>query len=139
MVVTDTDGLKSLYDMLRYTQNVSTCRKLLMEKYFGQHENAIWGKEGGKACGYCDNCHHGQDGVEVVDITKQVATIINILSNASSQKERVTLVKLLDTWRSTVRRSSKQQSSVQAGDIGAPFTKGFPKEVRSGNLGAIDF
>jgi len=110
MCAGDAEGKRGVLGMLKYCEDLTTCRRLLMERYFGRD-----GVEGSDACGHCDNCNREATSIVQTEVTAHAASVCTLLeglkSGASKAKgEKVTLLKLIDLWRGN--GLNKQSASV---------------------------
>ncbi|KAI9145342.1 P-loop containing nucleoside triphosphate hydrolase protein [Paraphysoderma sedebokerense] len=111
--VAELDGIKIAYQMLRYCENVSTCRVGFMRNYLGDNISASSSSSTSKnitqsserlstwKCGNCDNCLMSPDSVVTQNTTSiafHILRVLNILPTASTP-QRVTFLQLIDTIR----------------------------------------
>ncbi|PVU87585.1 hypothetical protein BB559_005974, partial [Furculomyces boomerangus] len=82
--------------MVRYCEQITTCRKLWVEEYFNTGD--LLNKD--NPCGVCDICEQKKQGIEPqnLDITDEAVTIINILGTLKKYKQTMTFLQLLDTY-----------------------------------------
>uniref|UniRef100_A0A2K5UW84 ATP-dependent DNA helicase n=1 Tax=Macaca fascicularis TaxID=9541 RepID=A0A2K5UW84_MACFA len=91
MVVMENVGQQKLYEMVSYCQNISKCRRVLM----AQHFDEVWNSE---ACNkMCDNCCK-DSAFERKNITEYCRDLIKILKQAEELNEKLTPLKLIDSW-----------------------------------------
>ncbi|XP_058414653.1 ATP-dependent DNA helicase Q1 [Diceros bicornis minor] len=91
MVVMENVGQQKLYEMVSYCQNIRKCRRVLI----AQHFDEVWNSE---ACNkMCDNCCK-EISFERKDITAYCRDLIKILKQAEKLNERLTPLKLIDSW-----------------------------------------
>ncbi|XP_072000856.1 ATP-dependent DNA helicase Q1-like isoform X2 [Engystomops pustulosus] len=91
MVVMENVGQQKLYDMVRYCQDMSRCRRVLI----AQHFDEVW--DSAQCHQMCDNCH-GEQSYEKVDILDYGRDIVKILRQADQMDEKLTPLKLIDAW-----------------------------------------
>ncbi|XP_053575104.1 ATP-dependent DNA helicase Q1 [Bombina bombina] len=91
MVVMENVGQKKLYDMVRYCQDLSRCRRVLI----AQHFDEVW--DSARCNLMCDNCY-SEKLHEKVDITKYSRDLVKILEQAHQLDEKLTPLKLIDAW-----------------------------------------
>ncbi|TYJ53273.1 hypothetical protein B9479_006087 [Cryptococcus floricola] len=112
MVATDVDGLSKLHEMVKFAQDLKTCRKIAFAKYFSASSHlsvSAWdtadtlssspsGPSGGNgattSCGICDNCLRPPDSVSTKDVTLESWKILSIMDEVQRQHGRVTLQNL---------------------------------------------
>ncbi|KAL0612004.1 ATP-dependent DNA helicase Q1 [Plecturocebus cupreus] len=91
MVVMENVGQQKLYEMVSYCQNISKCRRVLM----AQHFDEVWNSE---ACNkMCDNCCKDIS-FERKNVTEYCRDLIKILRQAEELNEKLTPLKLIDSW-----------------------------------------
>ncbi|XP_032143596.1 ATP-dependent DNA helicase Q1 isoform X2 [Sapajus apella] len=91
MVVMENVGQQKLYEMVSYCQNISKCRRVLM----AQHFDEVWNSE---ACNkMCDNCCKDV-AFERKNVTEYCRDLIKILKQAEELNEKLTPLKLIDSW-----------------------------------------
>ncbi|KXS13275.1 ATP-dependent DNA helicase [Gonapodya prolifera JEL478] len=122
MVFNDHSGLKSLYLMVRYCEDLSMCRRELIRRHFGAGSTTLSGTnarlvsaEEGR-CGNCDHCLDDGTPIEVerVDVTREAVEICKVLialkdgggevsesakGKGTADPDRVTIVKLIELLR----------------------------------------
>ncbi|XP_054880232.1 ATP-dependent DNA helicase Q1 isoform X2 [Poeciliopsis prolifica] len=91
MVVMENTGYQKLLQMVAYCQNVDRCRRSLMAVHFDE----VWDNE--RCNQMCDTCRH-EKGYTCVDITQHARQVVLILEQAGSMNEKVTPLKLVETW-----------------------------------------
>ena len=99
-------------------------RASIMSKYF-----EINTQEGSAAfrCGVCDNCTTPGQNVESIDITKEVGTVLRILT-ALKGGDKVTLLKLIDLWMGK-KSSPLINASPERKQMNIPPASRFKKDV----------
>ncbi|XP_059260777.1 ATP-dependent DNA helicase Q1 [Mustela nigripes] len=91
MVVMENVGQQKLYEMVSYCQNISKCRRVLI----AQHFDEVWNSE---ACNkMCDNCCKNIS-CERKNVTAHCRDLIKILKQAEDLNEKLTPLKLIDSW-----------------------------------------
>ncbi|KAL2776755.1 ATP-dependent DNA helicase Q1 [Daubentonia madagascariensis] len=91
MVVMENVGQQKLYEMVSYCQNISKCRRVLIAQYFDE----VWDSE---ACNkMCDNCCKDIS-FERKNVTQYCRDLIKILKQAEELNEKLTPLKLIDSW-----------------------------------------
>lgn len=91
MVVMENVGQQKLYEMVSYCQNISSCRRALIAQNFDE----VWNSA---ACNkMCDNCCKDIS-FEKKNITEYCRDLIKILKQAEELNERLTPLKLIDSW-----------------------------------------
>ncbi|XP_075863726.1 ATP-dependent DNA helicase Q1 isoform X1 [Microcebus murinus] len=91
MVVMENVGQQKLYEMVSYCQNISKCRRVLI----AQHFDEVWNSE---ACNkMCDNCCKDIS-CERKNVTQNCRDLIKILKQAEELDEKLTPLKLIDSW-----------------------------------------
>ncbi|XP_027899310.1 ATP-dependent DNA helicase Q1 isoform X1 [Xiphophorus couchianus] len=91
MVVMENAGYQKLLQMVAYCQNVDRCRRSLMAVHFDE----VWDNE--RCNQMCDTCCH-EEGYTSVDITQHARQVVLIVEQAGSMNEKVTPLKLVETW-----------------------------------------
>ncbi|XP_072310529.1 ATP-dependent DNA helicase Q1 isoform X2 [Eucyclogobius newberryi] len=91
MVVMENVGQQKLLQMVDYCHNVDRCRRSLMAVHFDE----IWDEEDCNRM--CDSCRHRKEHTSV-DISTHARQVVQILELAASQDERLTPLKLLESW-----------------------------------------
>ena len=93
MVFTEQTGLQNLYQMLRYCLERTQCRRAFVAQHFGEHWSA------GDCNEMCDVCSK-QEHYTSVDVTTHAKTVLQLVEKTVAAKERLTFLKLLESWRS---------------------------------------
>ncbi|XP_045869366.1 ATP-dependent DNA helicase Q1 isoform X1 [Meles meles] len=97
MVVMENVGQQKLYEMVSYCQNISKCRRVLI----AQHFDEVWNSE---ACNkMCDNCRKNIFAGVIIacerkNVTAHCRDLIKILKQAENLNEKLTPLKLIDSW-----------------------------------------
>ncbi|CAO3645808.1 unnamed protein product [Cunninghamella blakesleeana] len=109
MTIGEFQGRTNLSVMVQYAQDYTTCRKIFFEKYFSVNPtNSSISEEDHQLvnettpdipCGNCDNCTRNPDTVIEEDISEETVTLVNILKKLAELNERVTMIKLIQTWK----------------------------------------
>ncbi|KAK3824307.1 MAG: P-loop containing nucleoside triphosphate hydrolase protein [Linnemannia gamsii] len=94
LCVTEPEGLTNVYSMIRYAQNVRSCRHQLFDVHFSKHLSTRL-----PPCGFCDNCVLAGKDVEMEDVRTEVRALCLLLDRLKDAKDRVTLNKLVEAWR----------------------------------------
>ncbi|XP_004713848.1 ATP-dependent DNA helicase Q1 [Echinops telfairi] len=91
MVVMENVGQQKLYEMVSYCQNISKCRRVLVARHFDE----VWNSD---ACNkMCDNCCKDIS-CEKKNVTEYCRDLIKILKQAEDMNEKLTPLKLIDSW-----------------------------------------
>ncbi|WVQ74143.1 hypothetical protein IAR50_003735 [Cryptococcus sp. DSM 104548] len=149
MVATDVDGLSKLHEMVKFAQDLKTCRKIAFAKYFSASSHlsvSAWdtadtlsssssGPSGGNSattsCGICDNCLRPPSSVSTKDVTLESWKILSIMDEVQRQHGRVTLQNL----GSLARGLGGGAFPLVAG---AERRRGRGKEKNTGEKGEVD-
>ncbi|XP_035281264.1 ATP-dependent DNA helicase Q1 isoform X1 [Anguilla anguilla] len=115
MVVMENVGQQKLMQMVAYCQNLDRCRRTVMASHFDE----VWDDEGCNQM--CDVCRHGNDYI-TVDITEHAREAVQIVEAATSKNERVTPLKLTDTWMGTKGRKTAQVTTLSRLEVEAILT-----------------
>ncbi|XP_062374429.1 ATP-dependent DNA helicase Q1 isoform X1 [Sardina pilchardus] len=91
MVVMDHTGQQKLHNMVAYCQNADKCRRATIAVHFDE----VWDDEDCNEM--CDICRQGNDYI-AVDITKHAREVLKIVELAGSLDEKVTPLKVSETW-----------------------------------------
>ncbi|XP_056443860.1 ATP-dependent DNA helicase Q1 isoform X2 [Gadus chalcogrammus] len=91
MVVMENVGQQKLMQMVDYCQNPDRCRRSLMAVHFDE----VWDDKGCNKM--CDACKNGEDHVSL-DLALHGRQVLQILEVAASQEEKVTPLKVVETW-----------------------------------------
>ncbi|KAG5267501.1 hypothetical protein AALO_G00222440 [Alosa alosa] len=91
MVVMDHTGQQKLHNMVAYCQNADKCRRATIAVHFDE----VWDDEDCNEM--CDICRQGNDYI-TVDITKHAREVLQIVELAGSLDEKVTPLKVSETW-----------------------------------------
>ena len=94
--LTDCDFLLRIqvYSMVKYAQDVRTCRHQMFDLHFSKHLSTRL-----PPCGVCDNCVLAGLDVVTEDIKEEVRALCVLVDRLKSVNERVTLNKLVEAWR----------------------------------------
>ncbi|KAM4747169.1 ATP-dependent DNA helicase Q1 [Rhinophrynus dorsalis] len=107
MVVMENVGQKKLYEMVKYCQDLTRCRRVLI----AQHFDEVW--DSAQCNKMCDNCC-SEKTYDKVDITKYSRDIVKILDQAHQMDEKLTPLKLIDAW------TGKGASKLRVSDVQPP-------------------
>ncbi|KAM5170986.1 ATP-dependent DNA helicase Q1 [Mantella aurantiaca] len=91
MVVMENVGQQKLYEMVRYCQDLTRCRRVVI----AQHFDEVW--DSAQCNQMCDNCNSNKT-YDKMDITDYCRDILKILEQASQMDEKLTPLKLIDAW-----------------------------------------
>ncbi|XP_063785469.1 ATP-dependent DNA helicase Q1 [Pseudophryne corroboree] len=91
MVVMENVGQQKLYEMVRYCQDLTRCRRVLI----AQHFDEVW--DSTQCNEMCDNCKTDRT-YDRTDITDYGRDIVKILEHANQMDEKLTPLKLIDAW-----------------------------------------
>ncbi|XP_012679988.2 ATP-dependent DNA helicase Q1 isoform X3 [Clupea harengus] len=91
MVVMDHTGQQKMHNMVAYCQSVDKCRRSTIAVHFDE----VWDDEDCNQM--CDICRQGNDYI-TVDITKHAREVLQIVNLAGSLDEKVTPLKVSETW-----------------------------------------
>ncbi|XP_018425823.1 PREDICTED: ATP-dependent DNA helicase Q1 [Nanorana parkeri] len=91
MVVMENVGQQKLYEMVRYCQDLSRCRRVVI----AQHFDEVW--DSAQCNKMCDNCNAIKT-YDKADITDYSRDILKILEHADQMDEKLTPLKLIDAW-----------------------------------------
>lgn len=80
--------------MVKYAQDVRTCRHQLFDRHFSKHLSKRQ-----LPCGLCDNCTLAGSDVETEDVKVEVRALCLLLHRLQDLNERVTLNKLVESWK----------------------------------------
>ncbi|WWC87044.1 uncharacterized protein L201_001929 [Kwoniella dendrophila CBS 6074] len=106
----DVDGSSKLQEMLRFAQDLKTCRKVAFAKYFSASAHlsaSAWDAPDAlssstgttSTCGICDNCMRSPESIITKDVTVESWKIMKIAQFVQSEGGRVTLANLSDLVR----------------------------------------
>ncbi|WVO25108.1 uncharacterized protein IAS62_006494 [Cryptococcus decagattii] len=113
LIYTDVDGTGKLHEMLKFAQDLTTCRKVAFAKYFSASAHlstAAWdnptplSSSGSTStstspCGICDNCLRPASSISTRDVTLESWKILRIAQEVAKQSGRVTLPNLASLVR----------------------------------------
>ncbi|GAA5929160.1 hypothetical protein JCM10213_005000 [Rhodosporidiobolus nylandii] len=95
-------GKEKLYDVVRFAEDKTTCRKVLFSRYFTsayESGKAFDAENGDSPCGHCDNCQRDPSTVSCLDITLHAYRALRIVSAATEQRGTLTLPQAADLVR----------------------------------------
>ncbi|WRT64897.1 uncharacterized protein IL334_001836 [Kwoniella shivajii] len=106
----DVDGSSKLQEMLRFAQDLRTCRKVAFAKYFSASAHlsaSAWDAPDSlssssgstSSCGICDNCLRPADSIITKDVTIETWKILKVAQAVERDGGRVTLANLADLVR----------------------------------------
>ncbi|KAI9594511.1 P-loop containing nucleoside triphosphate hydrolase protein [Syncephalis fuscata] len=128
MVVADHHGIRNVYTILKYAQDMRTCRRVLFEHYFSPERYSLMIDNGGNTsrittttttttttkanCGDCDNCTR-TDSVthNITKAIEDLCRLVKVLAQSSNEASNtigeqtsydstgVTFLKLAELWR----------------------------------------
>ncbi|KAG0222712.1 hypothetical protein BGW42_006358 [Actinomortierella wolfii] len=95
LCITEPEGMRNVYGMIRYAHNVTTCR----HQMFDQHFVGATSAKPLQPCGFCDNCLVDVDTLVTLDIQEEARAICLLVDRLQAVNERVTINKLVEAWR----------------------------------------
>ncbi|WVQ69090.1 uncharacterized protein L199_007303 [Kwoniella botswanensis] len=110
LIYGDVDGSSKLQEMLRFAQDLKTCRKVAFAKYFSASAHlsasawdapdALSSSSGSTStCGICDNCLRDPSSIITKDVTVETWKILKVAQYVQNEGGRVTLANLSDLVR----------------------------------------
>uniref|UniRef100_A0AAY4AW39 ATP-dependent DNA helicase n=1 Tax=Denticeps clupeoides TaxID=299321 RepID=A0AAY4AW39_9TELE len=109
MVVMENTGQQKLQNMVAYCQNVDSCRRAMMAIHFDE----VWDDD--------DECNQMCDVYYItLDVTKHAQEVVQIVELASSLDEKMTPLKVLETWMGkgpAKRRKMIQVTSLSRSEV----------------------
>jgi len=128
-----------VYGILKYAQDITTCRKILFERYFSKEgvsqytapESAVNPVSSTQVCGRCDNCNRHTETeslVVVEDITVQAFTLCSLLKALRKTEEKVTMLKLIQHWKGLGQKKAPMEEFIRSGEVEVPVSKRFSTE-----------
>ncbi|KAG9322338.1 hypothetical protein KVV02_001559 [Mortierella alpina] len=94
LCITEPEGISNVYSMVKYAQDVRTCRHQMFDRHFSKHLATRL-----PPCGFCDNCVLAGSDVVTEDIKVEVRALCVLVDRLGLVNERVTLNKLVEAWR----------------------------------------
>ncbi|KAF9427808.1 hypothetical protein BGZ94_004099 [Podila epigama] len=94
LCISEPEGITNVYGMIRYAQDLRTCRHQMFDLHFSKHLSTRL-----SPCGFCDNCKLDKSLITSEDMRVQVRSICLLLDKLKDTNERVTMNKLIETWR----------------------------------------
>ncbi|KAF9969477.1 hypothetical protein BGZ73_008151 [Actinomortierella ambigua] len=95
LCITEPEGIRNVYGMVRYAHNVIMCR----HQMFDQHFVGSSGVKPLQPCGFCDNCLADKDTIATLDIRNEARAICLLVDRLQAVNERITINKLVEAWR----------------------------------------
>ncbi|KAI8520360.1 hypothetical protein Bbelb_001140 [Branchiostoma belcheri] len=93
MVMTEQTGQQKLYGMVKYCHDINRCRRAIIADHFDE------GWDSTKCGGMCDVCDPTLVTItEEVDITNLCQEVITVIQSAKAKEERLTGLKVADSW-----------------------------------------
>ncbi|ORY27061.1 P-loop containing nucleoside triphosphate hydrolase protein [Naematelia encephala] len=112
LVYQDADGPSKLQEMLRFAEDLRTCRKVAFAKYFSHsahlsasawdHSETLGSSSTSSAisvCGICDNCTREPDSIVTMDVTLDAWRVLKVLQVVQREQGRLTIASLADLVR----------------------------------------
>eukprot|EP00742_Colponemidia_sp_Colp-10_P010310 GILJ01011317.1.p1 GENE.GILJ01011317.1~~GILJ01011317.1.p1 ORF type:complete len:829 (-),score=157.87 GILJ01011317.1:37-2448(-) len=100
MVFAEESGLRNLYRMVKFCEDLSTCRRVLIGQYFGEPFSAV-------DCGMmCDNCAEPKELIKK-QFTDESRKVVQIVQELSELEEKVTMLQLMDTLKGNGKKAAK--------------------------------
>ncbi|XP_021725557.1 mediator of RNA polymerase II transcription subunit 34-like [Chenopodium quinoa] len=90
MVFYENSGLQNLYDIVRYCQSRTGCRRAAFFKHFA--EPLL------DCNGMCDNCVSSSE-VKEIDVSCHAKAVISLIQNIQEKDQRVTMLQLVDKMK----------------------------------------
>ncbi|EKX53400.1 hypothetical protein GUITHDRAFT_64555, partial [Guillardia theta CCMP2712] len=99
----DRNGLKGIYEIVRYCE-ASSCRRQIILSHFGDQAAGLERcPSGAEECDCCSR--QGQGSQQATDITEHAKTVLSIISQ---EKKSMTLNKIVEVWRAGTKTSPGQ-------------------------------
>ncbi|WVF69876.1 hypothetical protein IAT40_004658 [Kwoniella sp. CBS 6097] len=105
LVYGDADGSSKLQEMLRFAQDLKTCRKYFsasahLSASAWDHADSLSSSSGAvTTCGICDNCLRSAESIITKDVTLETWKILKVAQMVQREGGRVTLANLADLVR----------------------------------------
>ncbi|KAI7857061.1 P-loop containing nucleoside triphosphate hydrolase protein [Circinella umbellata] len=122
---------QDVYKMVNYAQELSTCRKIIFEKYFSVDPSIPAYTSGlvnstspDVKCGTCDNCTR-QEPIQMVDISKETLTLAHLCRALKNVDEQVTLKALIGFWQGKGLKKLKLEYLKEDPNIQIPVNKAY--------------
>eukprot|EP00249_Psilotum_nudum_P010076 c22317_g1_i1 orf=257-2596(+) len=101
MVFYEHAGLHNLYSIVRFCQLMRKCRHLAFFHHFGEEPQ--------DCNGMCDNCAFTNNVIDA-DVTAHAKQLVSIVKDKTDCEQKVTLLQLVDLWKTHLRQSGKVQA-----------------------------
>ncbi|XP_010677515.1 ATP-dependent DNA helicase Q-like 2 isoform X3 [Beta vulgaris subsp. vulgaris] len=90
MVFYENSGLQNLYDIVRYCQSRTGCRRAAFFKHFAEPLQ--------QCNGMCDNCVSSSE-VKDIDVSRHAKAMISLIQNIQESDQKVTMLQLVDKMK----------------------------------------
>uniref|UniRef100_A0A7C8YKK4 ATP-dependent DNA helicase n=1 Tax=Opuntia streptacantha TaxID=393608 RepID=A0A7C8YKK4_OPUST len=95
MVFYENSGLQNLYDIVRYCQSRSECRRAAFFRHFAEPLQ--------DCNGMCDNCVSSNK-VKDIDVSSHSKGMISVIQNVQASDQKVTMLQLVDKMKSKLKQ-----------------------------------
>eukprot|EP01114_Cavostelium_apophysatum_P016740 TRINITY_DN4821_c0_g1_i1.p1 TRINITY_DN4821_c0_g1~~TRINITY_DN4821_c0_g1_i1.p1 ORF type:complete len:868 (+),score=197.05 TRINITY_DN4821_c0_g1_i1:89-2692(+) len=100
MIQNNNGGPEKYRSMIEYSENIATCRRVIISRHFGESFEA-------ENCGkMCDNCREPKK-ISRVDVTSDVMEVLSALQSIKSTDGHVTMKMIVDSWTKQDKNGSK--------------------------------
>ncbi|KAL9246999.1 hypothetical protein vseg_020473 [Gypsophila vaccaria] len=111
MVFYENSGLQNLYDIVRYCQSRSVCRRAAFFRHFAEPLQ--------DCNGMCDNCVSSGE-IEEIDASAHAKAMVNLIQNVQENDQRLTMLQLVDKMKAKqkeigqdLKKEHKEQLVIQ--------------------------
>ncbi|XP_074270331.1 ATP-dependent DNA helicase Q-like 2 [Silene latifolia] len=111
MVFYENSGLQNLYDIVRYCQSRTVCRRAAFFRHFAEPLQ--------DCNGMCDNCVSSLE-MEEIDVSGHAKAMINLIQSVQENDQRVTMLQLVDKMKAKqkeigqdLKKERKEQLVIQ--------------------------
>lgn len=95
MVFYENSGLQNLYDIVRYCQSRSACRRAAFFRHFAEPLQ--------DCNGMCDNCV-SSDEVKDIDVSSHAKAMISVIQDTQASDQKVTMLQLVDKMKAKLKQ-----------------------------------
>ncbi|KAJ8448366.1 hypothetical protein Cgig2_021994 [Carnegiea gigantea] len=95
MVFYENSGLQNLYDIVRYCQSRSACRRAAFFRHFAEPLQ--------DCNGMCDNCV-SSDEAKDIDVSSHAKAMISVIQDMQASDQKVTMLQLVDKMKAKLKQ-----------------------------------
>lgn len=120
-IISNIEGMRKVEDMLRFTNDIRTCRKVAFARHFSDtvsldvHAWAADGQDPLAPCGHCDNCTRPPESIKEKNVALDAWRVVTIAQAGRMQKVNLTLADLSGALRGVGTKTKQNNLTATSG------------------------